>query len=498
LNNHLNVENENSLNIKLGSSYTDIPKFIEEFANSKKPIYLSLNIQSLMSKFDSLKLFVTELKTANVPIDVIALQETWSVNYPDLVQLPGFQSIIFSGRALGRGGGVGFYIREGLHFEKIENLSTFTDKTFECLSIEMHYPNKKIILSNIYRSPNPPPNCSATDHISRFTLLLNAHLNDLYNRGRMAVVFLDSNINLHSIQADPIALNYLNSVLACGFIQTITRSTRVQGNSHSLIDHILINKNLIGSVQGTLVSDLSDHFINFHQVSTADVKQKQKLQSSRRFTAENMDRFKLLLRGTNWIPTLESNDVDVSFGVFWNEFKQLYDVCFPLTVTKLNRNIHRINGYMTTGLLISRSTKNNLHKASVLDPTLQNTLKYRTYRNLYNTVIRKSKKMYFEKSLNENVKNPKKTWEILKEATVGSKPNKKIERLTVNGNTISDHLLIAEEFNTFFTKIGTSISESVRPTNVDPIDLMPNNPNIIDLDLTLIGPNYLCELIKTF
>jgi len=105
LNNHLNVEKENSLNINLGSKYTDIPAFISKFARSKKPIYLSLNIQSLMSKYELLKSAIMELTAAHVPIDVIALQETWSIKYPDLVNIPGFQSIIFSDRAHMRGGG---------------------------------------------------------------------------------------------------------------------------------------------------------------------------------------------------------------------------------------------------------------------------------------------------------------------------------------------------------------------------------------------------------
>jgi hypothetical protein len=42
--------------------------------------------------------------------------------------------------------------------------------------------------------------------------------------------------------------------------------------------------------------------------------------------------------------------------------------------------------------------------------------------------MRKSKAKYFEESLNENVKNPKKTWNLLKEATVGTKHCAKIAK----------------------------------------------------------------------
>jgi hypothetical protein len=67
-----------------------------------------------------------------------------------------------------------------------------------------------------------------------------------------------------------------------------------------------------------------------------------------------MDHFRTLLRGTNWNPVFGSADVDDAFAIFWTEFKLLYELCFPLTATKFNRNIHRINGFMTAGLLISK------------------------------------------------------------------------------------------------------------------------------------------------
>ncbi len=44
----------------------------------------------------------------------------------------------------------------------------------------------------------------------------------------------------------------------------------------------------------------------------------------------------------------------------------------------------------------------------------------------------------------------------------------------MEGKQISDPPSIAEEFNKFFTSIGTTISNSVKPTVTDPISLMPD------------------------
>ncbi len=91
----------------------------------------------------------------------------------------------------------------------------------------------------------------------------------------------------------------------------------------------------------------------------------------------------------------------MAFDAFWMEFKQLYDICFPVVTTKFNRNIHKINGYMTSGLLISRSNKFKFHKTALCDPLPVNVEKYRTYINIYNTLVPKSKCLYFEDSLNK-------------------------------------------------------------------------------------------------
>jgi hypothetical protein len=129
---------------------------------------------------------------------------------------------------------------------------------------------------------------------------------------------------------------------------------------------------------------------------------------------------------------------------------------------------------MPAGLLVSRRNKIKLLKVYLVDRSGQNKQKYTDYRNLYYKLVRASKKLHISQKLTENAKNPKKMWEILNEITGGKKGGSKIDKLLINDNDVSDPNLIAEEFNKFFTSIGKKISESISPTNVDPISLMPN------------------------
>ena len=68
---------------------------------------------------------------------------------------------------------------------------------------------------------------------------------------------------------------------------------------------------------------------------------------------------------------------------------------------------------MSYGILTSRKQKNLLFKISLKNPSHANISTFKTYRILYNQVIKTAKKLYFEKQLTINKKNLRKTWQIL-------------------------------------------------------------------------------------
>jgi len=102
---------------------------------------------------------------------------------------------------------------------------------------------------------------------------------------------------------------------------------------------------------------------------------------------------------------------------------------------------------MTEGLLISRITKMKLHKKQIVSPTQQNVSKYKVYRNLYNKVLRASRKMYLTSELDKAKSNPKRTLGLLKEALNIQSNSNNIQKLTVNGNPTIFPSEIAAGFN---------------------------------------------------
>ena len=152
---------------------------------------------------------------------------------------------------------------------------------------------------------------------------------------------------------------------------------------------------------------------------------------------------------------------------------------------------------MTEDLLNARCIKLNLHKLALKLKTQEAQDKYTAYRNYYNTMLRQHKQKYYADNLNLNVKNSKRTWELLKEAANLNKTSAEIEKIESYRGVITDKTEIANELNDYFTTIGVKISESVKDTVAKPEDFMPTLNNIQNLELGLTSQVHVCDIIKS-
>ena len=208
-------------------------------------------------------------------------------------------------------------------------------------------------------------------------------------------MFLDSNINLFNVESNIHANSYLSNINTSGFILTNFRATRIQSDTASLIDHILTNSKDTNIVSGTIVDDLSDHFMTFILPNLSRHKSKPRIIKRRHYTKTNIDSFKQDLQQTNWDQVTLTNDVNSCYDEFWKIYSNLHDLHFPLTSSRFNKRIHKISNFMTTGLLLSRTNKQRLHKIALTDNVPFNWQQYRTYRNIFNKTVKQSKKLHY-------------------------------------------------------------------------------------------------------
>ena len=239
-------------------------------------------------------------------------------------------------------------------------------------------------------------------------------LSNLSNKNVDAYVFLDANINLFNLDNNIHASSYLTNASNSGFILTNFRATRMQNSKASLIDHIFTNNKDPNIISGSIIDDISDHFMTFLSPYLSRLKTKPKTIKRRLYNKTNLDSFKRDLNTTNWDPVTSTNDVDTCYDQFWKIYTDTHDHIFPLTTSRFNKNIHKISDFMTTGLLISRSNKLKLHKIALTDNAPYNWQQYRAYRNIFNKVVKLSKKIHYLNSIERNAKNPKKLWTFSK------------------------------------------------------------------------------------
>ncbi len=431
--NSLITEDENIsqfFQTQINSIYSDADIFIDTFRNTSEPLIISLNVQSLSSKYNQLKIFINRLLDANLPIDMIVLQETWGLKYPLQLNLPGFQNIVFRTRDGMRGGGVGIYVRNGLNYKERKDLDDYKQKTFENIVLEVQYPSKSILISNIYRSPTPPPNTSPSDHLENFTETLDSHLSKLSDLNKPSYIFLDANINLLRLKENIGCTDYMDTLITNGFVQLISKATRIQNDKTSLIDHILTNTNQCKYNAGTIIEDLSDHFINYLQISSCKQPNANSKPSKMRILNEtNITALKTALLHTDWQPVYADSEVDSSFDTFWTIFNGLFSEHCPVTQVRFNKNKHRINAFMNDDLLAERNLKLHLHKTFISTKQQEDFDNYIQQRNKYNTLLRKSKQKFYSDNLNLNVNNSKRTWQLLKEAANLNKTTQNIEKI---------------------------------------------------------------------
>lgn len=206
---------------------------------------LHVNCRSLVANFQS---FLTLINSLNFSIPVIAVSETWTTtaNENDF-SIPGYNFIVKS-RQYKKGGGVGIYVLNGLHYTLRHDFNFDVEQTLEVLIIELVQHN--IIIGCIYH----PPNSDFQSFHSSFDSMLGL----LSSSKKKCFVAGDFNIDL--LKSDFHSSCFINSVFSHAFLPTITKPTRVTVNSATLIDNVLTNCYDSETVTPYIVySDISDH-----------------------------------------------------------------------------------------------------------------------------------------------------------------------------------------------------------------------------------------------
>ena len=423
-------------NMNINCSYVQVDEL--NLLNPAKFTVLTLNIQSLPSKFSELTEFIDSFTSCP---EIICIQETWNVVDNSFFPLQNYHPLETNLRSNARGGGVGIYIKEHLSYTVLKPYSVFVERIFESIITEVSTANnKKNVVGSIYRPGSGVPGMTFTEQFRQFADILTNLLAELGGSYDQVFLYGDFNLNALDLANNKFVSEYIETVFTHGFLQIITKPTRVSGNSATLIDHILTNSTAQNHDSFIICSRLSDHFPIAHQINLTRTKQSQNSFESRKFTSDNFQRFNSALNNYNWNHVTELNCAQEAANNFLSTFDTLYNAYFPLSKNNLNKSKTPIEPWMSRGILTSRKRKISLLKNSLKNPSAENVAEFKNFRNIYNQVIKNAKKQFIQKQLLLNQKNLRKTWQILFSAIQKStKKTNDISHLSVKGTDTNDH-----------------------------------------------------------
>ena len=470
----------------------EVGKQVSEIQN---PVtYFHLNCCGLSAHWEDFKNLLCDMQSDTFSFDFIGVSEVFRCEQDQRLALPGYHDLICRTRDDGYRGGVALFINESINYRIREDLSVFIPHVLESLFIEYESTNKKKHIVGVMYRPNTPPRAD----IEVFSKSVDDIMNIVSTEHKKCIIMGDMNIDLLKYDSQDKTKNYLNTIFSHGYLPCITKPTRKTDSTATLIDHIYSNDIVSPYYSSIVITDLADHFGTMHIVSTENASKTPKSQQySRSFSKNNMLLFRSYLNATKFDGILNENCSCQAYDKFMLLYKNAYELAFPLRLIKSAKKGLKREPWMTQGLLISIRNKKKLFNKKLNKPSDQTTTKYKIYNSLLNKIKRKMKQMYYQKVLEENKLNIKKTWSIINQAMgKNNKRDKLPQTFRINDENVSDRHKLADSFNDFFSNIGHNISQNIPNSKNEFADYLPQNA-LNSIFLEPVDHAYILKIVKT-
>ena len=147
--------------------------------------------------------------------------------------------------------------------------------------------------------------------------------------------------------------------------------------------------------------------------------------------------------------------------------------------------------------LKSIRTKDKLDKKFISKPTTDNKLKYTKYRNILNNLLRVAKKSHITAEIDLNKFNMKETWKTLNNLLGRNKLIKLPEFFkNLDGKKITDSKKIANNFNDFFTNIGTKLANKISSPDSNYVSPLKSKNQRNSIFLNPTNPDEIIKITK--
>ena len=426
------------------------------------------NARSLLKNLSHFETLFAQLSSHNFSFDILTFTETWlDPSIENFVYFENYTPIMKHKLPVKEGGGLAIFVKKYINYTIRNDLSFPEEKQnqFDGIFIELVPDNKQsrpIVLGNIYRSPR-------FNSVREFSQSLSSLVEKLNNENKEIIIVGDLNIDLIKSTTHKGTSEFLDSMLSNDLYPKITVPTRVTHSSATLIDHIYTNNKNSTTLAGTLKTDISDHFSNFIMLMNTPSKIKPRLITYRKCDKTSIENFNNALYNTNWTNVLSDTNTESAYDKFLDKYTSLKNKYLPFVTTKFNKYKHKMNTWVTKGILISLKTKDHLYKKLIRLKNNNNAQydyhkdKYNKYKHLYNKILRTAKQQYWTEQFNMCKNDMKTTWKNIN--TILRRKNDKSSFPDFFKNDINNDITnpqnIAEEFNKFYVNIGPKLAQNI-------------------------------------
>lgn len=423
---------------KVCNNVGELSVIVNDFNSALNIIHV--NIRGVKTNFDD---FLLLLSSLDVVFDVIIMSETHIVENPLDFNINTY-SVFYNDSSINWCDGTIVYVKSNLVLQN----QVICINNYKFLRLEIMKNLTKIGIVAHYRLP------SLNESIYHEILL------QLFTQGHFSLcpieIFAgDTNINILDEARESVA-NYLTCLSSLGYFPLIDIATR----NNSCLDHFF-HKGHNECNSAVLNNDLTDHFPIVMSIKLNIYKP----QSDQRFF-EKLDASLLsnLFKNESWQDVLLENNADRIAEKLTHKLKMY--IQSSTKEVRITNKYKCIKPWITPGLVRCIRQRNCLKREATRANNEPDALRaYTVYRDSLTKAVRKAKLNYYRSKINQNLKDPKKIWQTIQEASNEFHSQNTIKIIkTDNGQPVSTSMEIANEFNTFFGTIGAKLAREIHPT----------------------------------
>jgi len=392
-----------------------------------------VNIRSLLPSMDYVRDIVSNLK-----IDLLGISESWLTADISSVNVSINDFTFYRADRMGRGGGVGIYVRNCFEVNVVEH--KIVEDAFEHIWITIKINSVLLGVGVFYR----PPRFNALQALD----ILESSIADIIPLCDEIILMGDLNIDL--LSHNNLTESFERLIGSFSFNQVVNNPTRYLKEKNSLLDVIILSgvDLLQGSVEHCAMHDNSDHDLIHCKLNLKVPCSKAKIVQFRDYRHFDQALFESDLLKWDWNAMWNIQDVDQMVKALVENMTAIFNIHAPVRTVRVTRPK---SPWFTDNLKLLKQYRNRLFSKYKKSRSLQDWETYKEIRNFFTQSLRNEKKAYIEYISRTN--NSKQIWSTLNDMNVYRKKK--------NTSELPSHLKDPSRINDFFVESVKQISPGI-------------------------------------